>query len=119
MKDKSNGFGWQCVLMALVLLTVGTSQTLPIENPVEATGFSPTSIHENYGNDSVNVLNGNLTMVFPFIQGLPVKGGKLDMGLSGVYNSKIWKATTGAFSRAWSTTLPGITPPVPRQSLNP
>lgn len=108
MKEKLGGCRWRCMFMILAVLIVATSLTLSIENPVEATGFSPTSIHENYGNDSVNLLNGNLTMIFPFVKGSPLQGGKLVMGLSGVYNSKIWRASMGAFSRSWSLTSPGI-----------
>jgi len=82
------------VTLAVLLLILGSTAAWPIENPVEKTGFNPTSIYEKFGNESIDMLSGNLNLVFPFVPSLPVPGGKLELGMKGVYNSNFWRTVT-------------------------
>ena len=52
-------------------------------------GFSENSIFQNYGDENINILSGNLTLVHPNSSSFPVIGG-FSYQLNRVYNSKIW-----------------------------
>ncbi len=52
-------------------------------------GFPGNSIFENYGDENINILSGNLTIVHPNSSLLPVDGN-FSYQLQRIYNSKIW-----------------------------
>ena len=59
------------------------------DDPNYARGLDPEQYFQNFGNEDINVLNGNLSLSFPI--GLNLKhNGNLSLQLRLHYNSKIW-----------------------------
>jgi len=52
-------------------------------------GLSVNNIFENYGDENINILNGNLTLIQPNSPSYPVNGN-FSYQLQRIYNSKIW-----------------------------
>lgn len=82
--------GRLCTLMAAVLLAA--SSLVAQDEPMTARGFSKESVYQGGQIDSINLLNGTLTMSVPIGPRYPV-GGKFSYGLNLVYNSNAWDAS--------------------------
>src|SRR4030042_4317601 len=80
--------------MALILFFVIISLNIAYTNTdkTEANksgGFPGNNIFENYGDENINILNGNLSIIHPNSPLFPGNGA-FSFQLNRIYNSKIW-----------------------------
>ncbi|MGH2627334.1 MAG: RHS repeat domain-containing protein, partial [Anaerolineales bacterium] len=73
------------LLLALALAGALSAQ----QHPSHERGFDPEKLYQFSDLDSVNLLNGNLTLAIPIGMRYPVGGG-LTYGLTLTYNAKAW-----------------------------
>src|SRR5436190_1991319 len=80
----------------IIAAVVGSAASLPVipvtcalEDDNEKTGFNSNNVFVSSGEDSINVLNGNLTLQAP-IYSVPVSRD-LTLAVALSYNSKVWE----------------------------
>jgi len=86
-------------LAVLSLALPGAEALWAQQHPNLERGFAPEKLYQFGDVDSVNVLNGNVTLTLPIGMAYPAGGG-LTWALTLTYNSKVWDIE----ERAW---LPG------------
>lgn len=91
------------ICLALSESLNAVSQTsLNLEN-----GFKPYGSYDHTSIDTVNLLNGGLTVHIALPYTWPQRGGKLTVGHSFVWNSKYWQVDeTSVGNLYWSLTIP-------------
>lgn len=93
MKSKGYSLLTKFGVFSLLIVTICTCANLyATYEKTEAnkkTGFSGNSIFQNYGDENINIMNGNLLLVHPNSPSYPVNAG-FSYQLNRVYNSKIW-----------------------------
>lgn len=94
-------------LLAVLCLSVPVAAQ---QSPNLARGFTPGESYDSSGLDSVNLYNGNLSLVLGLGLRYPADGG-FDYGLKLIYNSTIWDFST--------TRDPGSPPGVTQTQANP
>ena len=80
----------------ILLVAVGAISAWAQPNPTERSplrGILPTASYNLSEIETISNTNGNLTMAVPLAQLPPGRGG-LSAGISLVYNSKIWDASS-------------------------
>jgi RHS repeat-associated protein len=82
------------LLSAFVLIALSSAQTLgqqPAARPDR--GAMPGASYSVSDIESISMVNGNLHLSIPLASLPPIAGGKLKLGISAVYNSKLWNST--------------------------
>src|SRR5262245_41324480 len=76
---------------AVSMMLVINGRVLALEDENEKTGFTPNHVFSSSAEDTIDVLNGNLTFSIPIYTVPVARDLSLNVGLT--YNSKVWDLT--------------------------
>lgn len=84
---------FRTVLVAALAALLGAQAAAQSTSARPDRGITPGASYSVSDLDSVNLSNGNLSLSIQLASLPPMAGGKLSLGISAVYNSKLWDVT--------------------------